>query len=195
MIILVDGYNLIKQALNVKHIAPDDKLKFLHRLSNYARKKNLQLHVIFDGYDDNDNFSSRHLKVSYSGYKESADKFIENLAWNVKGDALLVSSDKELCNFVEEDSKFEYMDSLEFYAFLKKSEVEDAQDVYRNDHFASARDIIKISKNEDQELDQLMAQDFGLEMKLEDFVKSDCGLPRHKPTKNEKRILNKIKKL
>lgn len=190
MIILVDGYNLIKQALNVKHIAPDDKLKFLHRLSNYAKKKNLQLHVVFDGYDDNDNFTSRHLKVSYSGYKESADKLIEHLALNVKGNALLVSSDRELCNFVEEDSKLEYMDSLEFYSFLKRSESEDAQGCN-----SGSGQTIKISENEDQELDQLMSQDFGLEMKLEDFVKSDCGLPRHKPTKDEKRILNKIKKL
>lgn len=188
MNILIDGYNLIKQALNINYVPPDDKFKFLNRLNKYAQKRGHQITVVFDGYDDDLKFSSSRVKIVFSGYNKSADDLIMEIAGNFKGDVLLVSSDRELCNFVEEDSKLEYMDSLEFYSFLKKSEREDSGEVVQEQ-------TVKMTDSNNAELDKLMQQDFGLEIKSEDVDICYSEPTRHKQSKNEKRILKKIEKL
>lgn len=188
MNILIDGYNLIKQSSNVNYVPPDEKFKFLNRLNKYAKKRGHQITIVFDGYDDDLKFSSSRVKVIFSGYNKSADDLIMEISGSFKGDVLLVSSDRELCNFVEEDSKLEYMDSLEFYSFLKKSEREDSGDIVQEQ-------IVKMTDSNNVELDNLMQQDFGLELKVEDVNICYSEPKRHRQSKNDKRILNKIKKL
>jgi predicted RNA-binding protein with PIN domain len=188
MILLIDGYNLIKQALGIQYVPPEDMFKFLQRLNSYASKKSLKVDIVFDGYNDELSFSSSRVKVLFSGHQESADDLIKSIAVGLSDDVLLISSDRELCNFVENDSKLEHMDSLEFYSFLKASESQDSGSVVQDY-------TVKTAEEENLELDNLMEQSFGVEMKAEDFEICSGEPKRHKTSKNDKRILKKIRKL
>lgn len=187
MILLIDGYNLIKHALNIQYVPPDDKFKFLQRLNSYAKKRGHQIHIVFDGYNDEVNFSSSRVRVIFSGHQQSADDYIKSVATGFNSEVLLISSDRELCNFVEEDSNLEYMDSLEFYSFLLISEGGGNTTVKNTG-------TIKTSLEENLELDSLMEESLGLEIKAEDVAVS-VEPKLHKYSREDKRILRKIRKL
>ena len=182
MFILIDGYNLLKNALNLKRVSPKERFQFLQRLNSYFQRKNLVGQIVFDGYDDIDSFSSKKLEVSYSGYDQTADDFIKELAPKIKNDLLIVSSDRALCDYLENEYNVEYMDSLEFFSFIKRSEI-----CQNETHL---NDFVKMSENKDFELDQLMEESL-IEFKDE----AETEERQEKLSKNEKRIFNKIKKL
>ena len=92
MILLIDGYNLIKNVLGVSSITSKDKSDFIRKLDSYAKQKNHKVILVFDGGGYSFPFTEKIglVKVIYSGYKQSADDFIKNYIKENKNQNLLL---------------------------------------------------------------------------------------------------------
>ncbi len=102
MIIIIDGYNMMKQADSDRHIGEQERQRFIQRLSRYGRRKKHTMVVIFDGGPQT--WPSKELingvKVVFSGVNETADELIMQYIKDCRTkELLLVSSDNELARF------------------------------------------------------------------------------------------------
>ncbi len=102
MVIIIDGYNLIKQAIQDRQIGEQERHRFIHMLSRYARRKKHKIVLVFDGGPQT--WPSQEViagvKVIYSGIKETADSVIMKYIDDYRTKELfLVSSDNELGRF------------------------------------------------------------------------------------------------
>ncbi len=123
MVIIIDGYNLIKQTVHDRQIDEQERHRFIHLLSRYARRKKHKIVLVFDGGPQT--WPSKEviagIKVIYSGVKKTADavimQYIED--YHTK-ELLLVSSDNELGHFA---SKHDIVSigSEDFYYLLQEA--------------------------------------------------------------------------
>jgi hypothetical protein len=185
MIIIIDGYNVLKQ-LN-PNSSEKTKQHFISQLSSYAERKHHTLIIVFDGGDQPYDYSEHYnkVKVIYSGYKQTADDVIKALLEKMKNeDALLVSSDRELVRYAHRNT-IESSDALAFYHLIKPEMPAGKKSV-----------IIKNGKKEyDDELSRLMEEESRtVPTKHEHEIKGRKSTG-HQPSKQEKRLLRKIKKL
>jgi predicted RNA-binding protein with PIN domain len=99
MIIVIDAYNMIKQALRQKEISAVQRTEFVAQLHRYANRKKHQLIVVFDGgpYQWVHKERKGDLQIIYSGAHASADEYIMQYLYEHRyADILLVSDDHEL---------------------------------------------------------------------------------------------------
>lgn len=195
MIIIIDGYNVLKQALHKIEVSPSAKDHFIGQLSVYVKKKGHAVLVIFDGGSSEipDRERIGGVTVIHSGIHESADDWIKKYAHHHRGhDLLLVSTDRELGAAVRRMGVAS-IDAMDFYLLLQQ------QAHGRNANKGSRQQItVKTAEHEMPELDELMRQASGIiHAKLDDMVekKENRKSAAYTASKRERAMLKKLKKL
>lgn len=192
MILVLDGYNILKKIKHTSYISDTERQKFIKQLNHYAHQKKLSLILVFDGgpfqWPATEKIST-YLTVVYSGTRETADDYIKQYLEEHKGaDLLLVSSDREL---VQHAHQFHTpsLDSYEFSHFLQTMENPIKTPPTKTDHQTK-----KLTERTHNELDALMEQ-----LKIPNQKSEDVTLQKkrssQKLSKKERQILQKIKKL
>ncbi len=190
MILVIDGYNLLKHIDPYRDVSEHERTVFLHMLKRYARRKKHKVVVVFDGgpYEWPHKGTVGGMLVIYSGGRETADDVIMHYIDDHKTkDLLLVSSDHELNLFA---SKHEIVSigSDDFYRLvqvaLEKSGMQDEE--------------ASVTFDEGElDLDKVMEQaSERVPIKQEDVEPSHVREPAiHRPSKKDRILLKKLKKL
>ncbi len=123
MIIIIDGYNLIKQTVHDRQIGEQERRRFIHMLSRYGRRKKHKIVLVFDGGPQT--WPSQEViagvKIIYSGVKETADSVIMKYIDDYRTkELLLVSSDNELGRFASKHNIVS-IGSEDFYSLFQEA--------------------------------------------------------------------------
>ena len=186
MHILIDGYNVLKQAIGSKQISEAQRRAFINMLGKYAVRKNHTITVIFDGGPDTwpTREKDHGILVVYSGVKQSADDLIKT-ALEQRPHVLLVTSDNELKAAARNSTTV--MNSLDFYTLVKE-ELAPPEKVISGA-------IIKTSKEENPLIDELMRSDTQKFYKGPGQENAQRRSHGQTPSKKERAFLQKLKKL
>lgn len=194
MIIVIDGYNVLKQALHKTDISESAKDNFIDQLGKYGKKKGHVVLVVFDGGSTERPYRERvsGITVIHSGFGESADDWIKKYMHQHKGhDLLLVSTDRELGSAVRRLG-VSCIDAMDFYGLLQQFHGDRIQVKF------GKSEIVKTAEHELPELDALMHQASRVvHSKLDDMIekKDSRSSAAHMPSKKEREMLKKLKKL
>ncbi|KKR96893.1 MAG: hypothetical protein UU47_C0005G0006 [candidate division TM6 bacterium GW2011_GWE2_41_16] len=189
MLLIIDGYNVIGTQYDVKN-SPQHKKNFINMVKAYATThKHATIHLVFDGGPSAQSLSEQHknLTITHAGYQSSADKYIINLVRKNKNDEIVVVSfDRALC---AETSNFgaTQLDPDAWFVLLRnKTEQKKPQQT----------NIIKISDQENTELDELMrlAANMPCKEKDEDFQQQRTKTGAM-PSRQDKKLKHIIKKI
>jgi len=197
MVLVIDGYNVIKQALMKNTISDFEREQFIKQLGKYHKIRGHKIELVFDGGPlDWPSRAKKHgVYLVYSGYNESADHYIKRYLKEHKAlDVLLVSSDRDICNCAARLG-IEYVDSKEFYRIMQ-SRIKTA----KSQVAVSQKKATKLSNSQDEEIDALMQEASKIiQYKTEDFTLLDQSEERrrksHAVSKKERKKIKKIKKL
>lgn len=102
MIIVIDGYNVLKLVHSSKNVGESVRTQFLKQLAAYGKQKGHTLHLVFDGgpYDMSTSERLGQATVVYVGYRETADDYIKRyLSEHRNRELLLVTHDRDLINY------------------------------------------------------------------------------------------------
>ncbi len=188
MIIIVDGYNILKQVRGI-HASESEKHAFTQKLDSYAQSKNHQIMLVFDG-----GYSMYPAKeqqglvtIIHPGIHQSADDYIKKILEEMRGkDALLASSDNELCAFAYHRG-IASIDALAFFNLLVSK---DSVTTLKSDSMLKK----STTASESKELEEIMEQETRrMLIKKDDMIKKRERV--QKVAKHEKKLLKKIKKL
>jgi hypothetical protein len=127
MVIIIDGYNIIRQSDSLRRYEhkslEEGRRALISRLIEYEKKKRHKITVVFDGWKSGSADEGRDregkIDIIYSRYGEKADEVIKRLTSHVIGDAIVVSSDREISSFAVRSGKTA-LTSLEFEVILNK---------------------------------------------------------------------------
>lgn len=193
MILIIDGYNILKPIYAGQKISENQKSLFINQIRKYCQNnKNNRAIIVFDagGNVYPEITHSGYVTVVHSGSLYSADEYIKDYIQKNKNKAefLLVSSDRDIKNFARNFS-IESIASYEFYKFLEnKSE----------SNTLSFNNIKKINREDSEsnpELDKLMQQYSNISTyKEENNLENRAGNPQ-KLSKKERKTVKIIKKL
>ncbi len=132
MHILIDGYNLIRQSINLRRFERQSleagRSALIAWLSEYQKKKNHRITVVFDGWisggaqEERDYSFGIHMIYSPKGVK--ADDVLKRIAASSDEEILVVSSDREIASFAIRRGKAT-LSSLEFESIVNKQAVPD----------------------------------------------------------------------
>jgi hypothetical protein len=113
MHILIDGYNLIRQSVELKRFERQNleagRKALIDWLADYRRLKGHAITVVFDGWksgsptEERDYSSGIH--IIYSGRGVKADDVIKRMTAASDEEILVVSSDREIISFAERRGK------------------------------------------------------------------------------------------
>lgn len=190
MILILDGYNILKRHHGIQFVDERERSRFLSELASYARQSGNKIIVVFDGVYDEDEKYGRNVRVVYSGSRETADDYIKRyVQTHAAKDLMLVSSDREL-NRLADRHQVPSLDAHEFIRVLQYSRLE------RSSSSGSSRvPVIKISDESTPEVDMLMEQGSKIvPQKSEDITRSNKRTSQ-KLSKKERELLKKVKKL
>ena len=187
MIIVVDGYNLLKNWQPHATIDERERHAFLQKIAHYCRRKRHKMVVVFDGglYEWPYKEKMAGVTVIYSA-RESADEVIMQYLEDHKNkDILLVSSDHEL-NLFASYLNIVSIGSLEF-AYLITEALKEVID----------REEIVIAVDDSvTDLDIIMEQATEkIPYKDEDKPRKEHLISRSHRSKQDKILLKKLKKL
>ncbi|MBI5233702.1 MAG: NYN domain-containing protein [Deltaproteobacteria bacterium] len=162
--VVIDGYNLIHATLGAGHDIEAARHGLIERVSIYARMKQARVTVVFDamgrGRLMRQTERIRGVDVVYTRAGESADSLIKEMARKTGSGLTVVTSDRELCSFVEKTgavvfSSHEFGSRLDdaLYADMKGGDIDGSDEDYPrvNKKGASKRP----SKKERQKLQRL----------------------------------------
>lgn len=192
MIMVVDGYNILKKMIGTKFASQKQQAQFMKLLNTYAQKKNIAIMLVFDGglspWLEKYVLSPR-ITVIYSGKQQSADDYIkEYLHAHRNQNILLASSDRELNRFAAQEN----ITSLDASVFIQL-----LQDItmLRAPQQKTVTSLKKITEEQNEEIDALM-QELGdvsqkkIVQEKDTIKKSSVTLSKH-----ERKLLKKLKKL
>lgn len=196
MIIIIDAYNVLKQASSAQHISDAQRNAFIKQLARYAHIKGHTMIVVFDAGESSRPTEEKRgaLRIIYSGHNTNADEIIKKLCTQFKHlQTVVVSNDREICSFASFYG-IACIEALGMYELLQSAErVEDitfqkqsGQALKRAGHESSA------------ELDQLMHESTqNMLIKSEDiqFRSNDRRSVSATPSKAEKKIKKLVNKL
>jgi endo-1,4-beta-D-glucanase Y len=129
--------------------------------------------------------------VTHSGYKQTADDVIKKLLAQTQGvEALLVSSDRELVDAARSHN----IDSCDARAFYQLLQEKDGQPIW-SEPSKKTNDIVRLSSDENDELARLMEEASRTVPNKSDDVSQLRKREGHVLSKQEKRLLRKVKKL
>lgn len=192
LIILVDGYNVIKQVLGVTRVPEPRREQFINDIIRYARKKGHKVVLVFDGGSFGYPYREQcqGVTVIYSGYKETADDVIKGyIAEHRSQEIVLVSSDRELRTYAHA-LHCTSVPATEFYQVLTAQE-----DVQREVVRSLTGSIHKMTQETNDALDQLMIEaSQGIISKSDDAL-HEHPLHRRMLSKKERAALRIRKKL
>lgn len=190
MIVVIDAYNVLKQ-IKQGYVSTAEQHAFINRLRMYARSKRVMVVVVFDGGGTPWPVVEKDPEVTvvYAGEQLSADDYIRRyLKEHRNKELLLITDDRELKKNAQV-LDIDTFGSLAFYARLLQKDAGAA--------VASAQQtiVIKTSADAPAELDALM-ENSDVRPKKEE----PCSVASRKPTgftpsKKERKINRKIKKL
>jgi predicted RNA-binding protein with PIN domain len=194
MIIIIDGYNVLKQALHTTDVPRSAKERFVAQVGIYAKKKGHAIVVVFDGgdYEWPDRLRVNGVTVVHSGIYDSADEWIKKYVHNHKGhELLLVSTDRALAKSVR-SAGASSIDAMDFYVLLRQ---EGPQASHKADK--SANKAVKTTDQESKELDELMLHEKVVHAKLDDILghRPTRKSTSYEPSKKDKKLLKKLNKL
>lgn len=125
MHILIDGYNLIRQSVELRRFERQSleagRKALIDRLADYRKRKGHDITVVFDGWksgsplEERDYSSGIHIIYSSRGVK--ADDVIKRMTASADEEILVVSSDREIVSFAARRGKAT-LSSLEFEALI-----------------------------------------------------------------------------
>jgi hypothetical protein len=127
MLILIDGYNLIRQSdilRSYEHKSLEaGRRALIARLAEYEKKKGHKITVVFDGWKsgsaDEERDREGKINIIYSRYGEKADDVIKRMAANSDEETIVVSSDREIASYITRCGKTS-LASLEFEGIMNK---------------------------------------------------------------------------
>lgn len=192
MIILIDGYNILKQRDSGAYIEEGRRNILIRMLGVYQKRRGHLIMLIFDG--GTSAWPVKEIKagimVIYAGAGKTADDFIKNyIAEHYTEDLFLVSSDRELGVWA---SKYDTpsMDAIPFY------------DIVSNKYSSESRikvaqgQAVKITAHEDPVLDALMLEaSKRVVIKLEDGFQEKKRRSGQQESKIARLLRKKIEKL
>jgi len=128
MIIIIDGYNLIRQSDNLRRYERKSleagRNALIAKLVEYEKKKAHRITVVFDGgksdWLDEGRDREGKINILYSRYGERADDVIKRIAAQAVGDIIVVSSDREISSFATSLGKTP-LTSPEFEMIMNKA--------------------------------------------------------------------------
>lgn len=189
MILVIDGYNVLKHIDPYRTIDDHERAHFINELKRYARRKKHNMVLVFDGgeYRWPHKEQVDGVKIIYSGGKKTADEVIMEYLYDHKmKDLLLVSSDHELNLFASKHGVAS-IGSDDFYRLLKEGLQEHEQ--------GDGQVVVNIDE-EERDLDTLMEQaSQTVPQKQDDVAPSQVRGHRAKGSKQERILLKKLKKL
>lgn len=194
MILLIDGYNVLKQIFFDRKVGQRERKQFIEQLGAYGKKRQHKMIVVFDGgpYERTWQEKIAGVYVVYSGTLETADDYIKRyLEQHKELDLLLVSSDNELRSAAARLS-IEAMRSAKFYELVQASLQSNVLPT------AKETEVLKTSEGQDVQLDEIMREGSKkVPTKVEDVVQSKRSRKSkaHRPSKKERKKLKKLKKL
>lgn len=123
MIIIVDGYNVLKQTLGNKLISSRERAQYITHLQHYSRKKKHTFIVVFDGGEHimPSKEITGNVTVVYAGAQINADTWIINyIRTQNPSSLLLVSSDRTLVHQAQEYNVVS-IGSYDFHTIVQES--------------------------------------------------------------------------
>jgi hypothetical protein len=191
MIILIDGYNLLKQLEPGVFIEESTREKFIRTLGAYHRRRGHLILLIFDGGPHHwpVQEAKAGILVIYVGLGKSADDFIKQyIAEHFREDLFLISSDRELGLWA---AKYDTpsMDALPFY------------DIIMSGHAVGhaklrAGSAVKTTESQDAALDALMLEaSERVAAKTEDRLQETKRRSGKQESKIDRLLRKKIEKL
>jgi len=127
MHILIDGYNLIRQSVDLRPFEKQSleagRKALIAWLSEYRNRKDNRITVVFDGWisgsaqEERDYSSGIHIIYSSRGVK--ADDVLKRITASTDEEILVVSSDREITSYATRRGKAT-LSSLEFESIVNK---------------------------------------------------------------------------
>lgn len=195
MIIIIDAYNLLKQIIKASHVTERERSAFVNTIVTYARKKNSDILLVFDGGQSAkpEIFRKSGIRIVYAGYHVTADDYIKDyIAKNNRQQMLLVSSDRALYTFAVRH-RVTTIDALAFYTLMQQ-ELEKQPAIIMQKTVSKAQKLHKDEEPNNPELDALMYESDYVMIKDE---KQQVAHEKNNKrlSKEEKRLLKLVKKL
>ncbi|PKN04770.1 MAG: hypothetical protein CVU74_05215 [Deltaproteobacteria bacterium HGW-Deltaproteobacteria-9] len=127
MHILIDGYNLIRQSIDLKrferHSLEAGRKALIEWLSRYRKRKDHRITVVFDGWisgsaqEERDYLSG--IQIIYSSRGVKADDVLKRITASTDEEILVVSSDREIISFASRKGKAT-LSSIEFESIVNR---------------------------------------------------------------------------
>ncbi|MEN6509525.1 MAG: NYN domain-containing protein [Smithella sp.] len=127
MHILIDGYNLIRQSIDLKrferHSVEAGRKALIDWLSRYRKRKDHSITVVFDGWisgsaqEERDYLSG--IQIIYSSRGVKADDVLKRITASTDEEILVVSSDREISSFASRKGKAT-LSSIEFESIVNR---------------------------------------------------------------------------
>lgn len=195
MIIIVDGYNVLK---NIDRDATIDKHKralFVQHLYKYARLKGHNIILVFDASPSLYSSKEQHncITVIYSGTKQTADEYIMDYINSQSSDIILVvSSDRKIAGYAAQKN-IVTLEALLFYSLMQSA-------IDKGKPQRITQRIRKLTTEENPELDALMEeaiQNSASKHKDKEIEETSkiLGTGAKKRSKEERRLESILKKL
>jgi predicted RNA-binding protein with PIN domain len=194
MILLLDGYNILKQIYNGQMISEQQRNSFIKQLAAYKRlRSHKKMVVVFAGGPDPWPLEEkiRGISIVYAGASRTADDYIHSFIEKHKSKAsnmMLVSSDRQVCSWASEYGVIS-IDAQEFYKIM--------QHAIKSPPIKKVQSqAVKTAKVSSPELDVLMQEASAkIEEKKEDLLQERERGREQKLSKKERALLKKLKKL
>lgn len=190
MVVVIDAYNVLKQ-IKQGYVSDSEQNAFVNKLRMYARAKGVMVVVVFDGGETSWPTVEKdpEVIVVYAGEHLSADDYIRRYIKEHRNkELLLVTDDRELKKNAQVLG-IDTFGSLAFYARLQQKEPIATAEVSKRDV------VIKISDDAPAELDELM-ESADVSRQREELCEPASRKPTgFTPSKKERKINSKIKKL
>lgn len=154
MLLLIDGYNLIKQVLGCQRVSHAQLTHFVAELERYLKKQRLQALMVLDGGQSTHGHELKNatLTIRFSGYQQTADTVImQYLDEHAGHEIVVISSDRQIRNHAHSKGK-ETICSDEFYYQFMKKDRGTVPSVNKN------AQLHKLSTTSPLELDELMLE-------------------------------------
>ena len=211
MILIIDGYNLLKQIFpGVKRTLDKQRSAFIQQLAYYKSKKEPQIKEIIVVFDAGPStHATRTVKsgiiVVFSGIKSTADSWIlEFIERNKEKELLIITLDRALRNACQKHNA-DTLDVYEFYKALQHNLLTHAEQTFasQDQMFEKYEDIddeeLKNTRIDSRALDLMMEQaSIQTPEKLNNDASED-KMPRkgrsQSLSKKDRRMLQKLKKL
>jgi len=190
MILIIDGYNVMWAWYHTPHQLKKNKKNFIEHLVNYRQKTGNDVILVFDAgpctYSTRE--KEKGITIIYSGTNAIADDCIKDyIRENPQAEIVMVSSDRELREFAAERA-IPHMGAQAFKTLIESK-------MQKPDKKREKNGVLrKTAATNDPELDALMYQ-VDLQVQKQEDEPIVRKSPSKRVSKQERKILKKIKKL